>query len=1756
MATWTWKLNGGLFRRAAFLRVILIPALIASVTAMALGQSAARPDKGVRPAGSYAVSDIENVNMTNGSVNLSIPLASLPPIAGGKLSWAISANYNSKMWETYQIEEEDNSELPPIRWMTSHVQPSAVKPWFIGGSYRIEVVESRTDVAWRDPLFGDPDYAVMQQHSSWYKVTLTMPDGAVHELRPRDGEGEYPTLYREYLNRYSWKTPKTANPPTTMTYYSYDGSYLWAAIQSFTGPTPLNWDVYLPDGTRIMNRDDGNQYIIDTNGNSIRIYGTTTGMETATHFVDQQTLREIRYVDSFPQPRVEYQTVEGIWRSILINLRSTTVDGWAYYVNNDPMCSERAELIFNQDITVLDSIVLPQTEPNITRQFEFEYNSDTSYLTDYEYRDEFCLVNDIDSISGGLGSLSKMKTPSGAEVSYGYTLDIPPPPPKTPALAGVLSAVDFPGDKIKTKQLVHDTVTDSWNYNIGFSGSRVDSLFDGSFVIENHYPHNPAYQFTHGGTNGRGGLAYSTNQSDRVFIERKWKLNSLNGMPAGSTGSGQLVPFNPVVEIEFTTLMDPPGTKVKMSAEQFAHDLNGNVVSETDYDWFNPNDPDLMRDPETGVPAQVPASASKLRVITNSYHNDATDQNSLNIYHNRVNGDPPTPLILNALKESTIGQPDPNNPNIIVILAKSHLHYDGHNLDSEFDTVPTVGNVTKERRDKNGTGAWIDTIHTYGPFGNRATTTDPRNNITQLFYEDNSPSTHAQPTRIVLDPNPDPGVTGDELTTRFTYDFATGLITSQKDPNNRETLTNYDNQLLSTPTNLVKDPFLRRGKITDPVGRTVVTLYHDNARKIETKADLRTNDGLLRSITTHDNLGRVVKVEGTEYTSAYTLMTDTVYEKMGRVTYTSNPHRSGTLPSDGWTRTKTDDIGRVIEVATFDGATKPTEAAITWNGQMQTFYNAEQTTVIDQANKQRKSVVDGLGRLIRVFEDPAGSNFQTDYKYDALGNLLQVDQGTQHRFFTYDGLSRLLTAKNPEQVSGATQIATTYDYDAASNLISKTGPNTNTSVSFAYDGLNRVKTKTLTQPGSSTIWDYAYDSPGTLSNGKGRLTSVILHDSTDGYYYDNYDAMGRVKQSRQITTAGTANSYLMSYEYNLAGGMTQQTYPSGKVFVTEYDDAGRIAGVKRGTSYYAGGAPTDATNRIQYAPHGATGAVKLGNGKWEHTMFNARLQPTEIGLGANSAASDLLKLEHTYNTPGQANNNGNVRTQTITAPKSQPGTGNLVLAQNYSYDALNRLSVVEELIGAGSQWNQTYDIDRWGNRAVRNTPTAYIPSPLLTPLSANSTDFSAFNQPTNRLAMSGFVYDTSGNLTKDPNTPTNGIVYDAENHQTSYTKTGPGGGTTSYSYDGDGHRVKKTDPNNNTTIFVYNVAGQLIAEYTSDPVPQPQGGGGTSYLTSDHLGSTRVVTSAADGGGNITVKARYDYLPFGEEIDTNHGSRSLVTGYGASDGTRQKFTQKERDNESGLDYFGARYYSSAQGRFTSVDPITIKRARLIDPQRLNLYVYGRCNPLKYVDPNGADIMLAKDLNQKGHEKDRKYVVENLARLYMTAKGKAYLERADKSPFDVEVGKGTLPRQRLGAAASPGTTTFGGSEHVTAGITTTNTTPDPTTGKTLLVASGPEIMKGGKADPITITIDKDNAADMGKDPAKVFAHEFGGHLANVLNLAERPDPNNPANPSFDVTGRDSKKEEEDSRKAEDVGKLPGKASPEAIQAVENLLKKRP
>jgi RHS repeat-associated protein len=150
-----------------------------------------------------------------------------------------------------------------------------------------------------------------------------------------------------------------------------------------------------------------------------------------------------------------------------------------------------------------------------------------------------------------------------------------------------------------------------------------------------------------------------------------------------------------------------------------------------------------------------------------------------------------------------------------------------------------------------------------------------------------------------------------------------------------------------------------------------------------------------------------------------------------------------------------------------------------------------------------------------------------------------------------------------------------------------------------------------------------------------------------------------------------------------------------------------------------------------------------------------------------------------------------------------------------------------------------------------------------------------------------------------------------------------------------------TGGTNSVSTYVYDATGQLAAEYATG-VAQDSG---TTYLTADHLGSTRLVT---DGGGNPVH--RFDYMPFGEDL-SGFGNRNLIASYNMSAVPTEKFTGKERDAETGLDYFGARYFSSAQGRWTSPDK-PFADQHIEDPQSWNLYAYVRNNPLRLVDDTG------------------------------------------------------------------------------------------------------------------------------------------------------------------------------------------------------------
>jgi RHS repeat-associated protein len=635
----------------------------------------------------------------------------------------------------------------------------------------------------------------------------------------------------------------------------------------------------------------------------------------------------------------------------------------------------------------------------------------------------------------------------------------------------------------------------------------------------------------------------------------------------------------------------------------------------------------------------------------------------------------------------------------------------------------------------------------------------------------------------------------------------------------------------------------------------------------------------------------------------------------------------------------------------FDGATPPCpfngvtpsscSSAAAPSSFATTSYSANTTTVTDEASVSRINTNDGLGRLASVQENPSGGStaVTTTYTYDFGDRLKTVNQGSQPaRTFAYDALGRLTSATNLE--SGTTS----YNYDGNGNLTLRSPPTA--SISTNYDHLNRVISKiyssstTYTAPNVTYCYDGNANAAGCSGTPTGsllvdRLTMVQNSNSTTKFL--SYDTLGRVLGSQQITAGIT---YPFSYGYNQAGLLTSITYPpppgvsTGRQITYTFDDANRYTAVcgtfQSNTTSYTGSACSQSTapsSPIVYSAHGAVTGVTFGGTLAESTMFNSRLQPTQIQAGS------LLTLGYSFSS---TQNNGNILGQTI-----NDGV-NPVKTQSYGYDAVNRLTTANE----GSTWAQTYVYDTFGNRAllgISTDPSVGVDKILLP--ATSSTSSVPFTN--NRWTGVGVQYDNGqsgarGNLTSvqvDANDSFS-AVYDAENRNTSVTTVlGGTSQTVNYGYDGDGKRITKSIVGGAAITFVYDAQGLLAQEYGS-PADS-----GTEYLTADHLGSTRLVSTITSGVASAF--SRSDYLPFGQEIPATWNRPNYVL----DTLQRIKFTSKERDAETGLDFSQARYLSGAQGRFTSPDPSNLSVDFWV-PQSWNRYSYAINNPLAYVDRNG------------------------------------------------------------------------------------------------------------------------------------------------------------------------------------------------------------
>ena len=308
----------------------------------------------------------------------------------------------------------------------------------------------------------------------------------------------------------------------------------------------------------------------------------------------------------------------------------------------------------------------------------------------------------------------------------------------------------------------------------------------------------------------------------------------------------------------------------------------------------------------------------------------------------------------------------------------------------------------------------------------------------------------------------------------------------------------------------------------------------------------------------------------------------------------------------------------------------------------------------------------------------------------------------------------------------------------------------------------------------------------------------------------------------------------------------------------------------------------------------------------------------------------------------------------------------------FGYDALNRLMSATPGTGVPSGYagmNLCMNYDAYGNRTQSNWQTAAC-NPASDPATATYNTANQVTWTTVNSAVNGFAYDAAGNVTNDA---ANQYLYDGEGRVCAVQTRPISGGAPmfGYIYDAEGRRVAKGTlstfscnlATNGFTLTESYVLGQDGEQLTTLDQNQnwqrtnAYGGGkllatydaqGLHFHLTDPLGTRRVQTN--DAG---VAEEDCQGLPFGDGLNCYEPSNAPPT---ADDSTPLHFTGKERDADSGNDYFGARYYASSMGRFMSPDwsakEEPVPYAKLDDPQSLNLYAYVQNNPLSSVDNDG------------------------------------------------------------------------------------------------------------------------------------------------------------------------------------------------------------
>ncbi len=865
-------------------------------------------------------------------------------------------------------------------------------------------------------------------------------------------------------------------------------------------------------------------------------------------------------------------------------------------------------------------------------------------------------------------------------------------------------------------------------------------------------------------------------------------------------------------------------------------------------------------------------------------------------------------------------------------------------------------------------------------------------------------------------------------TTSYEYEENRGELLSTT--NSAGGVTNLEYDLFGKPPSIIEDvqgnttQFETSGGLlmrqVDSLGHATMFVYDVNGNEMTSSTTRTTANGTVRTMTTvkeYDAKGRVVSITDAE-------------GGVSRFDYDAANNKVATTdPLGRRTEYRFDERNLLIETIFPDD----TEAILSDNPRVRSEYDAigRATARIDELGRRTEYQYDGAGRLVKTTypddtpTDPIDNPF-TRTVYDAAGQVIaEIDERGNRREFEYDAASRMIVVRD------ALGNVTTTEYDAAGRRIAVTDALENTT-RFVIDGRGFQTeihyadgTRTTTtfddrgqaiaitdQLNRTTV--YEYDSVG-------RLTTVV--DALDQHTKFSYDEMGNLVRQED------ARSHVTRFEYDGLGRQTATVLPAldgQEPFrsTVQYDAIGNIVGTTDFNDdqivytydirnrLISKSFPDGSFTRFTYTLNGERATVTDSRGltqfeydERDRLLFRTDPDGAQIGYNYDVAGNRTSVTGVVGTAITTTSYTFDALNREVAVVSSDGGVtrfnydavGNLVrtqrpndIVETRSYDALNRLTFIENSNSSGTIDSYRYDLGSNGRRdsltenTGRSVAYSYDDLDRLTREQIRDAVFGdrtidfAYDSVGNRMTredslegitnysydeidrlttevLSGkatsYTYDRNGNTLSRVNETDHAFYeWDFENRLVAADTDGDGIVDVRNTYDADGIRTSQIVAGDETRFLVdsvhpyaqvmleYRPGGLVVASYEHSNmlISQTRAGVKSFYLV-DGLGSTRALT---DISGVVTD--RYLYDAFGRTISQNG---STVNSY--------LFAGQQRDSALSMDYLRARYLNTETGRFSSADSFA---GLLGDPRTLHKYNYVAQNPVNLIDPSGNTFL--------------------------------------------------------------------------------------------------------------------------------------------------------------------------------------------------------